>query len=94
MEFYNFLKENNITSFEVLKNIVEKEPYFLKVKEDNMLPELALIHNTNESDFNLNIVISFFELTGWISDSDLELNFSTKFVNDRLNSQKYLIFKI
>jgi len=56
MEFYNFLKENNITSFEVLKNIVEKEPYFLKVKEDNMVSELALIHNTNEININLNIV--------------------------------------
>jgi len=56
MEFYNFVNINNITSFEVLKKTVEAEPYFLKVKEDNKCPELALIHSQNNSDFTLPIV--------------------------------------
>ena len=56
MEFYNFVNTNNITSFEVLKKTVEAEPYFLKVKEDNNCPDLALIHSQNSSDFTLPIV--------------------------------------
>lgn len=56
MEFYDFIKNNNITSFEVLKKTVEAEPYFLKVKEDTKCPDLALFHSQSNSDFNLYIV--------------------------------------
>jgi hypothetical protein len=56
MEFYNFVNTNNITSFEVLKKTIEAEPYFLKIKEDNKCPDLALLHSQNSSDFTLPIV--------------------------------------
>ena len=56
MEFYDFVKNNNITSFEVLKKTVEAEPYFLKIKEDIKCPDLALFHSQPNSDFNLSIV--------------------------------------
>jgi hypothetical protein len=56
MEFYDFIKNNNITSFEVLKKTVEAEPYFLKIKEDTKCPDLALFHSQPNSDFNLSIV--------------------------------------
>jgi hypothetical protein len=56
MEFYDFVKNNNITSFEVLKKTVEAEPYFLKIKEDTKCPDLALFHSQPNSDFNLSIV--------------------------------------
>jgi hypothetical protein len=56
MEFYNFVNANNITSFEVLKKTVEAEPYFLKIKEDNKCPDLALLHSQSNSDVNLSIV--------------------------------------
>lgn len=56
MEFYDFIKNNNIASFEVLKKTVEDEPYFLKIKEDTKCPDLALFHSQPNSDFNLSIV--------------------------------------
>lgn len=56
MELCNFIKQNNIETFENLKNILEKEPFYLKIKEDTDFPNLFLIHNQEKSDFNLKIV--------------------------------------
>lgn len=56
MELTNFIQKNNIVNFENLKSILEKEPYNLKIKEDDNYPTLFLIHNQNTSDFNNKIV--------------------------------------
>ena len=56
MELTNFIQKNNITNFESLKSILENDPYNLKIKEDNTLQTLCLIHNQDKSDFNNKIV--------------------------------------
>jgi len=56
MELNNFIKKHNITSYIDLKNILEREPYNLKIKEDNNYKNLFLIHNCSNSDFNNKIV--------------------------------------
>ena len=56
MELLNLIKNNQITSYENLKNILENEPYNLKIKEDTDLPNLFLIHNSENSNKELIIV--------------------------------------
>jgi len=56
MELTNFIQKNNITNFKSLKSILENDPYNLKIKEDNTLQTLCLIHNQDKSDFNNKIV--------------------------------------
>jgi hypothetical protein len=57
MEFYKFISDNGISNFEDLKSLLSVEPYFIKVKEDNVLTNLALLHNeVGKSDFNNKIV--------------------------------------
>jgi hypothetical protein len=56
MELTNFIKNNNISNYEVLKNTLENEPYNLKIKEDNDFPNLFLIHNSDKSNKDLDIV--------------------------------------
>jgi hypothetical protein len=56
MELTNFIQKNNITNFESLKTILENDPYNLKIKEDNTLQALCLIHSQDKSDFNNKIV--------------------------------------
>ena len=57
MEFYKFISDNGISNFEDLKSLLSIEPYFIKVKEDNVLTNLALLHNeVGKSDFNNKIV--------------------------------------
>jgi hypothetical protein len=52
MELTKFIKDNNINDFHNLKNILESEIFKLKIKEDNSLPNLFLIYNTEESNFD------------------------------------------
>jgi len=56
MELANFIQKNNIINFESLKSILQNEPYNLKIKEDNNLQTLCLIHSQDKSDFNNKIV--------------------------------------
>lgn len=56
MELANFIQKNNITDFESLKSILQNDPYNLKIKEDNNLKTLCLIHSQDKSDFNNKIV--------------------------------------
>lgn len=57
MEFYKFISDNGISNFEDLKSLLSIEPYFIKVKEDNVLTNLALLHNeVGKSDFSNKIV--------------------------------------
>ena len=58
MEFINFIANNNITSYEVLKSQLEASPYNLKLKEDDAIAKLALIHSQDTSDFTSLIVKS------------------------------------
>lgn len=56
MEISRFIQENQITDYNILKSILESTPYNLKIKEDNEIPNLFLIHSQDNSDFNLKIV--------------------------------------
>lgn len=56
MELINFIQKNDIINFENLKSVLEKEPFNLKIKEDNNYPTLFLIHNQDNSNFNNKIV--------------------------------------
>ncbi len=56
MELSNFIQKNDIVNFESLKSILVKEPFNLKIKEDNDYPTLFLIHTQDNSDFNNKIV--------------------------------------
>lgn len=56
MELSNFIKKNNIINYIDLRNILEREPFNLKIKEDNYHKNLFLIHNCSNSDFNNKIV--------------------------------------
>lgn len=53
MELENFIKINQISEYNILKQILESEPYNLKVKDDN---NLFLIHIKENSNTNLKIV--------------------------------------
>jgi len=56
MELNNYINANEIRSHEDLKNILEKEPFYLNFKEDKDYPNLLLIHTTEKSDYN-NIIV-------------------------------------
>ena len=57
MELTNFIKNTNITDFNVLKQILEHEPFYLGIKEDNDFnPNLFIIYTTNKSDLNIKLV--------------------------------------
>ena len=57
MELTSFIKNNNITDFNNLKQTLENEPFYLGIKEDNDFnPNLFLIHTTNKSDINIKLV--------------------------------------
>lgn len=49
INYYNFLKENNIQSVDVLKECISKDIYKLKYKEDD---DLILVYNDNNSNLN------------------------------------------
>ena len=55
-KYYNFLKENNITDIELLKQFISGDSYKLKFKEDN---NLILIFNDNNSNLNDDLVKFF-----------------------------------
>jgi arsenate reductase-like glutaredoxin family protein len=56
MELLKFINDNQIGTYENLKDILEKDPYHLKVKDDQNKPNLFLIHNTDKSNSDLTIV--------------------------------------
>ena len=57
MELNNFIKNNNITDFNILKQVLENEPFYLGIKEDNEFnPNLFIIHNTDKSNVNIKLV--------------------------------------
>lgn len=56
MELTKLIKETNITKYDNLKNILENEPFFLKIKEDKTYPNLFLICGQNNSNYSLKIV--------------------------------------
>lgn len=56
MEFTNFVQNNNITSYEVLKSTLEVAPYNLKFKEDVDVPGLILVHPQDSSDVSSSLV--------------------------------------
>jgi hypothetical protein len=56
MELLKLIKAENVTEYINLKNILENEPYFLKIKEDKTYPNLFLICGQDNSDYSLKIV--------------------------------------
>ena len=56
MEITNFIKENKINDFLNLKAILESQQFGLKIKEDNELPNLFLIHTQDTSNFSLKFI--------------------------------------
>lgn len=66
-KYYSFLKENNISAFNSLKEYVEQDIFKLKVKEDKYINNLAVIYNDNESNLD-NDFVKFFN--GVIIDKD------------------------
>lgn len=67
MELANFIKINQISDYNILKQILESDPYNLKVKEDINYPSIFLIHTKENSNINLKIVN---ECNGIILDKD------------------------
>ena len=58
-KYYSFLKENNISTYNSLKEYVEQDNFKLKVKEDKNNTELAVIYNDNNSNIE-NEIVRFF----------------------------------
>ena len=58
-KYYSFLKENNISSYNSLKEYVEQEMFKLKVKEDKENADLAVIFNDSNSNIE-NEFVRFF----------------------------------
>ena len=56
MELLGFIHNNQISCYDNLKNILESEPYKLKIKEDIDHSNLFLIYNDDESNKELSIV--------------------------------------
>lgn len=56
MEFTNFLKINNLTSFEAIKNVLEADQFKLRVKESDLYPTLYLVCQSDESDNSIPLV--------------------------------------
>ena len=50
MELLEFINNNQISSYDILKNTLESEPYKLKIKEDIDHPNLFLIYNDDNSN--------------------------------------------
>lgn len=57
MEFNNFIHENKIDNFDILKIKLENDPYNLKFKFDDDYPNLVLIYIDKNSDLN-NIIVN------------------------------------
>lgn len=58
-KYYSFLKENNISSYNSLKEYVEQDMFKLKVKEDKENANLAVIFNDSNSNIE-NEFVRFF----------------------------------
>ena len=56
MELNNFINDNKIQDFDILKIKLEALPYNLKFKYDDEYPNLALIYNDNMSNLDEIIV--------------------------------------
>ena len=53
MEITKFIKENNVYDFANLKAILESQQFGLKIKEDEDMPNLFLIHTTELTNLSL-----------------------------------------
>ena len=56
MKLIQFIRENNINTYENLKFVLESEPYNLKIKEDLDYPELFLIYTQDNSAYHIPLV--------------------------------------
>jgi len=56
MELLKLIKEQNVTEYINLKNILENVPFLLKIKEDKTYSNLFLICGQDTSDYSLKIV--------------------------------------
>jgi hypothetical protein len=56
MELLNFINNNQILNYDILKTTLESEPFNLKIKEDVNFPTLFLIYNGDNSNKDLAIV--------------------------------------
>ena len=56
MELLNFIQNNQITTYDSLKNILEAEPFKLKIKEDSSFPDLFLIYINHDSNCDISLV--------------------------------------
>ena len=57
--YYNFLKENNISNIDTLKEFLVQDTYKLKFKEDKENSNIILIYNDSESNLNEYLVRFF-----------------------------------
>ena len=58
-KYYTFLKENNISTYESLKDFIHGDLYKLKTKEDKDFNNLAIIYNDKNSNIE-NELVRFF----------------------------------
>ena len=58
-KYYNFLSENNISTYDILKNYIEQDIFKLKIKEDKNNSNLAVIFNDKDSNID-NEFVRFF----------------------------------
>ena len=58
-KYYKFLSENNISTYDNLKNYIEQDIFKLKIKEDKNNSNLAVIFNDKDSNID-NEFVRFF----------------------------------
>jgi hypothetical protein len=58
-KYYTFLTENNISTYESLKEFIQGDLYKLKTKEDKKFNDLAIIYNDKDSNID-NELVRFF----------------------------------
>ena len=58
-KYYTFLKENNISTYESLKEYIQQDLYKLKTKEDKDFNDLVIIYNDQKSNIS-NELVRFF----------------------------------
>ena len=57
-KYYKFLSENNISTYDNLKNYIEQDIFKLKIKEDKNNSNLAVIFNDKDSNIDNEFVRS------------------------------------
>jgi hypothetical protein len=92
MELCNFLKSNNLDSFNKVKDVLSVSPYSLKIKEDNNYPDLYLLcYDRGVSDMSIPLVN---ECRGIILEKNTNrvvcytFNKSVEYVHDNIKLDK------